>query len=303
MAQVEVKAHGEVSGYFVISTDKRGEIARFPNLITNGGLDRMGGSSDWLSWCQVGSGSTAPNFNDSGLVNRIAASETRQASTAGAQSAEPYFCWRRNTYRFAQGVAAGNLSEVGVGWASTGSLFSRALILDAQGQPTTITIQSDETLDVTYEFRYYPKTTDDTGQVVLTGNIGGTYSWIFRALGVTSNDPNIGWNIGTVGTMASDLGNSISNLFFDGYVGAITSGPSGQSSSSSALAAGYSAGSHELAVTISASLDQGNFAAGIGALRAKMGIGTYQIGFTPKIPKTANDILSIVVKHSWARRP
>ena len=153
----------QCAGWFKIEATRPDGTRRvladwFPNLILNGGLDRMGANPDYLSWCQVGSGSTAPVAAQTALVNRIAGTSTQQNNVSGAQASAPYYGWYRRTYRFAQGVAAGNLSEVGVGWATSGSLFSRALILDGGGSPTTITVLSDEVLDVTYELRRYPGT-------------------------------------------------------------------------------------------------------------------------------------------------
>ncbi len=44
---------------------------------------------------------------------------------------------------------------MGIGWNAnpSGALFSRALIVDAEGDPTTIAKLADEQLDVEYEFR------------------------------------------------------------------------------------------------------------------------------------------------------
>lgn len=310
MGKIEVSAHGEVAGYYTLVTDKRGVIAEFPNLITDGGLNRMGSSDDWLSWCQVGSGTSAPNVSDTALASRVAATSTKVASINGAQSSAPYFTWRRNTYRFATGDAAGNLAEVGVGWSSTGSLFSRARILDSGGSPTTITVQPDETLDVIYEFRYYPKTTDDTGTVTLTGNIGGTYDWIMRAANVSNANSPAGWGIGGNGISQGYIVNNTDGYaFFDGDIGSITSSPSGAKSfASEPIVSAYSNNSLERSYTVTAALGQANFGSGIRSLLLRMGIGSFQFRFGRQgddatIAKTSNDVLSIVIKHSWARRP
>lgn len=265
----------------------------FPNLILDGGLDRIGANDGYLIWCQVGSGSTAPVAAQTALVNRIAGTSTVQASSTGAQASAPYYGWARRTYRFAQGVAAGNLSEVGVGWASTGSLFSRALILDGGGSPTTITVLSDEVLDVTYELRRYPGTVDLTGTVVLDGV---THNWVSRASGVTHQSSWAG-----VGTMALDFAQS-----FNGDIGAVTaSAPSGTSGTLSATPLAYSSGSYTRAVTVSAGLNDSNLSGGIRSImiRAMSGTSRYQIQFDPAIPKDNTKVLSLTIQHSWARRP
>jgi hypothetical protein len=304
MPQVNLELHSQCAGYFVISTDKRGELARFPNLITDGGLNRMGDNNDWMRYCSVGSGSAAPTFTDTGLVAQIASTQTRvAASVTGAQPSAPYFSWIRNTFRFAAGAAAGNLSEAGVGWQVTGGLFSRARILDGSGNPTTITIQADETLDVTYEFRLYPKTTDDTGQVTFSGNIGGVYDWTFRAARVVSAAAD-GWRFDQNGSsMGRDPTSVNQQAFYEGAIAGITGSPSGTFQGGSYLAAAYSTGSFERQFTLLADLSIANFATGVGSAWITPGPTSFQIGFTPKIPKTSSDILSIVFRHSWGRRP
>lgn len=266
----------------------------FPNLILDGGLDRMGANKDYLGWCQVGSGSTAPVATQTALVNRIAGTSTIQASVEGAQASAPYYGWFRRTYRFAQGVAAGNLSEVGVGWATSGSLFSRALILDGGGSPTTITVLSDEVLDVTYELRRYPGTVDLTGTVVLDGV---THNWVSRAASVTDQDRWAG-----PGEMALDRA-----VAYNGNIGAVTAlSPSGTSGSLTATALAYSSGSYARATTVSAGLNDSNLSGGIRSIviyAYYFGVGRYQIQFNPAIPKDSTKVLTLTIQHSWARRP
>jgi hypothetical protein len=59
------------------------------------------------------------------------------------------------TWRFGEGIAAGNIAEVGLGWGNA-TLWNRARIKDAQGKPTVITVFADEYLDVVSEIRVYP---------------------------------------------------------------------------------------------------------------------------------------------------
>jgi hypothetical protein len=301
---MELKIRSKVAGYYKIEAvklDKDGnEVSRrvvadwFPNLITNQGLNRMGNNIDYLSRCSVGDGSTAPVFTDTGLSSFIASTATITSNTTGTLATSPYYTSANLTFRFAEGVATGNLAEVGVGWsASDGFLFSRALILDGGGSPTTITILSDETLDVSYEFRFYPKLIDDIGTVVFTGNIGGSYDFIFRAASVgTSN-----WSLtSTRRTMAS-----VSGFIYPGDIGAITGIPSGSSEAAVPAASAYVEDSLEREYTISRSLIQGNLVGGIRSGAWLIGPGRYQLQFDPAIPKTSSDLLSFVIKQSWGR--
>jgi len=309
MGQVKVNVNSKVAGFYkleAVKLDKKGnETSRrlvadwFPNLVTNGGLNRMV-SADYLYYCQVGSGSATPAFTDTALTSRIA-NNSSASVTNGYLSVSPYYAWKRIVYRFNEGVAAGNLSEVGVGWATTGSLFSRALILDGLGDPTTVTILADETLDVTYELRLYPKLTDDTGTVVFTGNIGGTYNWVIRPaqLGVG------GWSLGN--TMNSNyfyFMQPSTSFAGDGDIGPITGVPTGTAvPTGSAVIDAYVDNSLEVKSTITYSLTQGNHASGLKSLYFYVGAGSaiLQLSFTPAIPKTSNDILTFKIKHSWGR--
>ena len=308
--EIKIDLHAQAQGLFKIEAVKLDGSKRvladwFPNLITDIGLERMAENSGYFAWCQVGSGTTTPAVTDTALAERIAGSNTVATSSSGTQSTAPYYAWGRRTIEFAEGVAAGNLSEVGMGWATSGSLFSRALILDGNGDPTTITVLSDEILQVTYEFRFYPKTTDDTGQVTLTGNIGGTYDWIMRAANVTSTFDATGWGVGTAGLSQFPTSNASGTIAYDGNIGDITTSPSGSSSNASSKSpTAYSAGSLTWQFSATWDLDRGNFATGIRSVRpAYTGIGTYQVQFDPAIPKTNSDTLTLTFSYSWGRRP
>lgn len=110
--------------------------------------------------------------------------------------------WVQNTlvFEFPAGRATGNLTEVGVGWTSDGVIipnannnrvFSRALILDASGQPTTLTVLADEILRVTYMLRLYvPFNVPDEVKVMTIGGVNTTVT-IRSANGFTWLDFNI----------------------------------------------------------------------------------------------------------------
>lgn len=306
-----MRVHEEVEGWYKIEAIKPDGSRRvladwFPNLITDAGLEYMADASNWLQYCQVGSGSSAPNVLDTALAARIASSITRQSDTSGAQATEPYYCWLRRTIRFGEGVAAGNLSEVGMGWEAAGSLFSRALILDSQGDPTAISVAADEMLDVTYEFRFYPRLTDVIGEITLGGNIGGTYDYVMRAAKVTQANSSSGWLVSVSGR---SMGSSVTPIAYSGDIAAITSGPSGASSpADSVTGLAYEANSRERKFTAVWGPNRGNATGGLRSFLVNMGIGTFQFrvglqGTDAPIPKTDQDELSLTFMHSWGRRP
>ena len=299
----------KVAGFYQFTVrDKDGNIKQetpwFKNLITNGGLDRMGTNDDYLKYCQIGTSNQTPSFSDSALISRLAGTSTTTSSSTTAASASPYYLSVKKTFRFAAGAATGNIAEVGVGWALTGSLFSRTLVVDESGNPTTVTVLSDETLDVSYEFRYYVYEQDVTGTVVIDGV---THSWVARAAHAST--------AGTVGYisetgMTTSLGEAYIGKSsapypsaYTGTIGSMTGTPTGTSMDTYATITNntYVAGSYTGTGTISIGLGNGNNASGIGSIRFRFGIGVYQVGFTPNIMKTSEDILTLSFTHSWGR--
>lgn len=294
-----------VCGYYKIEAtnfitgEKRIVADWFPNLITDIGLNRIGQGNPH-DRCMVGSGSTPPSVLDTNLQAQVAVTTSTQSTTRGASSSLPYYGWARTTYRFAMGVAAGNLSEVGVGWANSNGVFSRALILDGGGNPTTITILSNEFLDVTYELRCYSPTDDSIFNINLAGNL---YVCTVRASRATSNR----W--------APDFNSAISfsganqTIVYSGSIGSVSSSPSGSSASVTGTTIAYSANSLTRRGYGVFDLNQANWVGGIQSAEfmsstysGSYGIGSYQIGFSPAIPKDNTRTFRFDFGISWARR-
>lgn len=156
---IELKQEFGARFKLVARNAKTDEITKetewFLNEVLDTGLNRMS-VGVWFNTCCVGSGNSTPNPSQVSLDNFIASTTLQQDGTGGVQTTtSPVYWWYRITWRFGEGVAAGNISEVGVGWSDTG-LWNRALIKDINGNPTTITVLSDEYLDVISEIRVYP---------------------------------------------------------------------------------------------------------------------------------------------------
>lgn len=303
-----------MSGHFTLSIAKVGPdgqpieatrrvVASFDNIITNAGLDRVGQAGDWLSACQVGTGNATPQATDTGLQVFLAGVASVHASVGGAQGSAPFFGWRRTTFRFGPGVGTGNLSEVGVGWASTGStLFSRALILDAGLMPTTITKLADESLDVTYELRNHPAAADSTGNLTITGV--GTMTFTTRAASVTTASD---WDYGSGSSNRRGGVSATGNLVHSGTIGAVTGEPSGTFANPASVAnAAYSNGSFQRTATITFGLTEGNVG-GIRSLAVRYGstdrgFGRTQTEFGTIIPKTSAQTMVFNVVHNWGRQ-
>lgn len=280
----------------------------FPNLITNAGLNRIGASAGWLTACAVGTGSTVPDFTDTTLVSQVASTTSVQTSSRSAQSDPPYYGSITKTYRFAQGVAAGNLAEVGIGWSGSPlNLFSRALILDDEGNPTTITVLEDEFLDVSYEFRVYPPESDVMGQV----NIGGVdRDTVRRAAQVTTTSTWAPSNDGDRGGISTETISNKAASAYNGALGDVTGEPAGSSSARSSVSNNsYANDTFYREATVTWGLNAGNLSGGISAIRFALGagglvsgLGAMQISFDPPIAKTDQEILALVLRHTWARK-
>lgn len=302
-----------VCGFFkfeAVKLDKDGnETSRrtladwFPNLITNNGLNLYmaatgsGLGSNPLSYCQVGSGSTPPAVTDTALVARIANNNSILTTSNGVASSAPYYGWKRFTYRFNEGVAAGNISEVGISQSTTGNLFSRALILD-EGSPTTLVVLPDETLDVTYELRLYPPSADAAGSVTLDSIV---YNFTLRASRAT-----------TATNWADGIGTGIAGLTAITYpaasvLGAVTGQPTGTPTTPvSPVFAAYTSGNYYRDFTATWGLTQGNATGGIGCVEIVESVGSvspgaFQMQFTPVIPKDGTRIMTLTFRYSIAR--
>lgn len=300
----------QVCGYFTLEAKKlapdgtvissRTLAGPFPNIITDQGLDRMGDNGGWMTNCQVGSGNAAPSATDTSLETWVAGVGSIFSNTSSTQTtSSPYYARQVNVYRFGTGAAAGNLSEVGVGWGTSGStLYSRALILDGGGSPTTITVLSDEVLDVTYEWRVYPPMTDATGSISISGV---SYDYTLRAAATSIyKGPGPGWGVASPGGSDSGYSN-FGNTAYTGAIGAITGTPSGATGNAPART-DLSYTSSSLYRDVQHVYGLTTVTVSIRSLTFSFGWNSYQIEFDPVIPKTNANQLTLVFRHSWARR-
>jgi hypothetical protein len=311
LAKINMGCTG-VSGEYTISVYRSdGTLKRqlsFPNLITDEGMDSIGTrNGDNWRYCQVGTGSATPQFGDTQLAQYRAGTENDVIQSVNVEASGDYRAWWRRRFRFTPGQADGNLSEVGVGWAASGSLFSRALILDELLQPTTITVLSDEYLEVDYYFYLWPSLTDRTGQITLDGQV---YDYVMRHCGVDQrvNYNSIGWYITNFEGLRTNYNYSGHGALWETNVlGAVTDGPSGtkedRDGSAIGYPLGYTLGTYRRYWRVSVGLSNGNFGTGLGAISYTHQPHCFQIAFTPKIPKTADYTLTLDLWWEWQRRP
>lgn len=269
-------------------SDSKGKIKYtspdFKNIVLNQGLERLS-SGPIERFCRVGTGSSTPAGDQTQLDEQIASTGTITESNNGVNVARGYNYITRK-YRFDTGVAAGNLTEVGVGWAATGdSLYNRAMIRDTSNNPTTVTVLSDEVLDIFVELRSYVPLTTSRVNVSMSGK---EYEIYFKPL--VSNKP-------------AAFGSGYKCDSATGYSGAISesnSYPSGSSAAFGVTNDAYVPGTLAKSFSIYWGLNAGNTAP-LKTVLIETPFCTYQAQFEPPIPKTAETVLKLSFKIGWGR--
>lgn len=301
--------HSQMSGEFRMianqGTDREIDSGWMKNLVLDSGLDRIGsGNRGMWDYCCVGTGTTAPANGQSSLVTYLA-SVARTSYVGNNLGASTYASQFNAVYTFAQGAVTGNIAEFGVGWASGGSgLFSRCLIIDGGGSPTTITLTSIDQLTVYYRLTITPVITDSTGTLTLNAT---SYPYTARQANIgtaflNSGDPFINWiggNLASGGHSAYPAGTAI---------GAITSAPSGtvfDSTGASVSLATYTNGNFYRDATITVPPTAWNATGGIGAIQMVFAntntVANMQYAFSTAIPKTNTYTISLTFRSSWGR--
>lgn len=267
------------------------------NMILDSGLDALGNSSI-CGGCKVGTGSTAVIATQTDLISTKATTTTIQSESVGRFASATYYVWGRRTFRFPQGAAAGNLTEVGVHGSSSTSLFSRALIVDSGGLPTTLTILSDEWLDVTYELRVY----QDLSDKVFSLNLLGTEHTVTVRPASVQATPYLPSNSYFFSNMlAGYSSSSYQTSHFNGAIGAITASPSGTSNTVSTTFSNYVSKSYQHSVIFSSGLDVNNLSGGITSTYFQTYKCMWQMGYSPAILKDNFRTLVLTYTFSWGR--
>jgi hypothetical protein len=295
-----INIHTGMSGRFKLVRRKAdtleivGETKWFDNLILNQGLERWA-TGNIIGFAKVGTSNTPPAYTQTALLGYVATSSLGGLTSSGTRATPPYYGFVIYTYRFDAGVAAGTLSEVGVGWDignADDTLWSRALILDANDDPTTITVLADEVLDVLYELRLYPHLVDKISTKIISGE---SYDCVLRASEIFNTNswarPDWGWNI-----------NTVFGVVYNGTLGPITTGPNGLAAgNSSHTVNAYVPGSLQRVVTSFFELNNGNLPGGVTAFLGVTSAGEYKVSFSPAIPKDNTKTMNLSMSFSWGR--
>lgn len=305
--------HIKVSGeYNLVVTRPDGstiETGWFDNLILDQGLDYMGEDSVQygpvlVNNCHVGTGTSIPLVTQTSLDARIAGTGysywgnySPPAVTVNLGT-PTYASQTTYTFVFSQGAVVGNITEVGVGGdAGNGTdLFSRALILDGGGSPTSMTLLLIDQLTVYYRIKFLPTLTDSTGSVSISS----------ISYGYTGRFADAGGTLVYFSGRAVVVGITVITVYAAGSaLGAITSHPSGSATGGATYTkASYTPGSYYRDSTCSMSVGQANVTGGIQGILIQSGgsgVINYQYHFDTPIPKDNTKVLSLTFRISWGR--
>lgn len=279
------------------------EVGPFHNTITNIGLNRIGTASAF-TYCYVGTGTNPATQIDTVMGNRLATTSTIQASGSNSAPGTPYWKEESRTFRFGAGAAAGNITEVGIGWGDssvlTNYVWSRELTVDSGGSPVTITVLSNEFLDVTYTLRFYPTLTDFTGSFMLGAT---TYTYTGRLATVTS----IGLLLNSrMAGLTTQTGYAGASCALGPVTGTITGASTSASMSGTITQGEYVDNSLKRTCSTSFSLAQANVTGGIKAMTLQSATSSlvilyYQILLNNAIPKDNTRTMTLNMEHSWGR--
>ena len=276
----------------------------FHNDILDSGLARMSVGT-WIDRVCVGTSNTPVNVaTQTGLQAFLVSTTTTQGGDATGSDTNPSapYWWVRRTYRFGEGVAAGNLAEVGLGWSNENT-WNRALIRDQNGNPVIFPVLSDEYLDIVSEIRIYP-TPSYSGNVNFRDKIGNiisshTVTGLPLMIAQTFNANKI-----TIGRTAITSGGF---SVFSTDIRSMTQKPLTSLSTASVLkSTTYGANSVTEANSIALSIGNGvhrsiYIATSLMAVGNSNGCG-YQFQIDPPITKTAEMELTYTFTMSWGRK-
>lgn len=285
----------------------------FDNLITNTGMNRVGevttGNSGgsltaFHTLCGrfvVGSGSAAPQFTDTALQNPVAFASANPMLDSESSNYDRGWYEITVRHQFGQGQAAGNLSEIGIQHTSTsGPLWSRALILDGLGNPTTITVLPDDFLTCYYTLRVMIPKEDVVFNIDVDYDEDGIVPTVVTGRPVRANDSSSewGWGFKTAAT---------SNTYLQFYTGGLAA-PTANSPLGSAIGSQttnfsnvpYITDSFERYLTRTNGLNEHN-SQELRTARLHALMGAWQIEFDPPLQKDNTQTMQVTFGYSWAR--
>lgn len=311
---LEHRAEAKLSGRFILKAGKAdgsGErtLADFTNMVLDSGLDLLftgaSGSGYYGYAYVIGNGTLPEAPEQTALVSPFASvmgaiNSGRSFSMFAGADGAPYRIEVSQTKRFPAGQAQGVISEVGTGPGVSLPLFSRALVRDAEGNPTTIEVLSDEYLDMTYVLTVHVDVTDKPFTLNLSSGAHDGVLRPARMLSAPSGNFLSNWLLGSVQGGAGSVISTGGLGPVEGRIG----GTSAAAIFSVVESSEYTPGSFYRDATLEYGLTTANQLgeAGISAINTTFTHWhEYQMSFDPPIPKTPQRIFRIKLRVSLAR--
>lgn len=293
------------------------------NLILNQGLDFFGGSkgSNINDYCAIGSGNSAPVFNQTALDAVVAVTagvDTTSNYAYSDQGDNLYRIWEQKKYRFTN-LDNVNVSEVGL--VSTGAattnyyLTTRALIKDSTGKATTITIKLGETLDIYYKFHKVIDLTEKSYAVDMLDGDGGKIPYNVSIKPINVGNPAFYGIADRVFVMTHSNLSNVRFYLSKADLAAVDGSPAINETLTSQLLVlrPYETGTYKRVLDIKLGLNEGNKDP-IRSVSLTTGFADwtpfkffpFQVQFgsvanDSPINKTAKDTLTIPLEFSWGR--
>jgi len=172
----------------------------FHNLVLDSGLDEIFNDNfqNLMASVGVGSGSSTPSVEQTGLDHQVAYTTNTywRPGQDHLRDEEEQIIGKilQRTFEFGLGSAQGNLTEVGIR-ARSGTYFNRQLFKDSEGNPTTITVLSDEGLRIEVELRVYWDLKPGEEELGSFEHNGETINYT-RVIRASQNRDNMGFGLG-----------------------------------------------------------------------------------------------------------
>ena len=293
---------------------RRVVVPKFKNTVTNVGMNRRGHNNGIYADCVLGTGISPILESSTNLGNLLGVHDSKvgdgwsTGSPFGLVTATtPYYGWKRGTYRFNAGNCTGVLSEVGLtaqNYSTSPSIAMGSLIKDNLGNPTTITKDVDELLDISYEVRLYVKMTDDTYVVNING-VDHTFTTRAEATGAEFWGQKVfGANFdGLPGLQVAYEGATLANIgsILQGLLGTTANANIHQYGDNTMTQLAYVTDTFFRECHWQIGPTTANFTNGITGLRNHTGVGMFKTVISPAIPKVLGSNLLLKARAYWDR--
>lgn len=297
-----MKVNNTLSGRYllrVVGSEGLRRSYSFDNMVVDNGLEQIGTDTVNLTYCQVGRNANPATPLDTNLYYYNAYTSIINEPINFSKSQTKDNVLETNiTYEFPFGAITQDITEISVGNQINTDIFSRALIRDALGNPTSIKVGPDEGLFVTYTVETHVNAADTQVTKVING-VNTVITIRPSMLGVGSAWTPVKTGLQTdVGSfaLASDL------PMLDNLETPIINQDFSADKFSSMT---YTPLSHQRTHAFKFGKLKANFPTGIKTVFIRSNtpfLGAYQLEFNPAIAKTEQNTLSFNLTIGWGRK-